>query len=210
VSDRPAIDLVIKFGRALLGDAPGAARATRELAQLTRPASAGRILVVPGGGALADAVREVDRRYARSQYALTDDAAHWMAILAMDQYAYALASLDPDAVVVEAPEDAVAALHRGRLPVLAPHRWLRRADPLPHCWDVTSDSIAAWVAGAVGARHLLLVKPVPGSVATLSDPYVARALSLAPGPAPDVHTCTADDVVRAATALAALVPVAGL
>ena len=46
----------------------------------------------------------------------------------------------------------------GRVPVLAPSRWLREADPLPHSWDVTSDSIAAWVAGQAGASTLVLVK----------------------------------------------------
>ncbi len=29
---------------------------------------------------------------------------------------------------------------------------------LPHGWDVTSDSIAAWVAGQLGARCLVLLK----------------------------------------------------
>ena len=38
------------------------------------------MLIVPGGGPFADAVREVDRRVG-----LGDDAAHWMAVLAMDQ-----------------------------------------------------------------------------------------------------------------------------
>jgi aspartokinase-like uncharacterized kinase len=204
VSDRPTIDLVVKFGGALLRDAPAAARATRELAQLTTPASAVRILVVPGGGALADAVRGLDR-----SYALSDDAAHWMAILAMDQNAHAVASLDRDAMVVETAEEAVAALDSAHLPVLAPSRWLRRVDPLPHSWEVTSDSIAAWVAGALGARYLLLVKPAPGSAAQLSDPYLERALSLAPDFSPEAQVCAAGDVRRAATALAAAVSAAG-
>ena len=51
------------------------------------------------------------------------------------------------------------ALKAGSVPVLAPLRWLRNADPLPHSWDVTSDSIAAWMAGEFGAADLLLVKP---------------------------------------------------
>ena len=41
------------------------------------------ILVVPGGGAFADVVRDV---YGKCD--LSDDAAHWMALLAMDQYGY--------------------------------------------------------------------------------------------------------------------------
>ena len=53
-----------------------------------------------------------------------------------------------------------AALATRRLPILAPAEWLRAADPLPHSWDVTSDSIAAWVAGQVFARQLVLLKSV--------------------------------------------------
>jgi aspartokinase-like uncharacterized kinase len=61
------------------------------------------------------------------------------------------------------------------VPVLAPSRWLRAADPLPHSWDVTSDSLAAWIAGAVGARRLLLIKPA-GASGDMVDAYFARTL----------------------------------
>ena len=43
--------------------------------------------------------------------------------------------------------------------MLAPYRWMRAADVLPHSWDVTSDSVAAFVAGALDAARLVLVKP---------------------------------------------------
>jgi hypothetical protein len=53
---------------------------------------------------------------------------------------------------------------------------MQQDDPLPHSWDVTSDSIAAWVCGAVGADRLILVKP-PGAVGgSLTDAYFQRAL----------------------------------
>ena len=123
------IDTVVKLGGAVLAEGSLTA-----LAGIPRD---GRTLIVPGGGPFADMVRAVDDRFD-----IGDDAAHWAAILAMDQYANALATLVPG------------------LPILAPYRWLRAVDPLPHSWDVTSDSIAAWVAHAVGAERLLLVKPV--------------------------------------------------
>ena len=70
----------------------------------------------------------------------------------------------------------LALLAAGRVPVIAPYRWLREADPLPHSWDVTSDSIAAWLASALGAARLVLVKP-PG--ATGDDALSAPAVKLA-------------------------------
>src|SRR5262249_22103589 len=134
-------------------------------------------LVVPGGGPFADAVRAADR-----QLTLSDDAAHWMAVLAMDQYAYLIVDRLNGGMLVQDRRAIEAALDGERVPVLAPFRWLRETDPLPRSWDVTGDSIAAWVAAAVGARRLVLVKPpsavpIAGGDATLVDAHFARAAS---------------------------------
>jgi hypothetical protein len=58
--------------------------------------------------------------------------------------------------------------------VLAPARWLRAADVFPPSWDVTSDSVAAFVAGALDVERLVVVKPVSGG-RELLDPYFDRA-----------------------------------
>jgi aspartokinase-like uncharacterized kinase len=121
-----------------------------------------------------------------------------MAILAMDQYGHLLARLARGARIAESRHQ----LAPGRLNVLLPSAWLRRSDPLPHSWDVTSDSIAAWVARTLRVRRLLLVKHEDGFIAPLHgpgclapherqlilgafrgavDPYFARALDPAIG-----------------------------
>lgn len=115
------------------------------------------LLVVPGGGAWADVVREHAARFP-----LSDSTAHWMAILAMDQFGLLLADLTPGCRAVRSLGEARAAWKEGGAAVLLPHDWLRRADPLPHSWDVTSDSIAAWVAAEVEASLLVLLKDVDG------------------------------------------------
>jgi aspartokinase-like uncharacterized kinase len=127
------------------------------------------LVVVPGGGPFADAVRELD-----SRMTISADAAHWMAILAMDQYAHVLADQIAGAVLVEEPGDVSDAVGEGRVAVLAPSRWMRSADVLPHSWDVTSDSIAAFVAGALGAIRLVLIKPTEQGNPV--DPYFWTAL----------------------------------
>jgi aspartokinase-like uncharacterized kinase len=129
-----------------------------------------RILVVPGGGPFADTVREFDRTMG-----LSTDAAHWMAILAMDQYAHVLAERIPGAVLIEEPGSLLQVLAAGWVAVLAPSRWMRSADVLPHSWEVTSDSIAAFVAGALDAARLILIKPAT-EVSDPLDPHFATTL----------------------------------
>jgi (4-(4-[2-(gamma-L-glutamylamino)ethyl]phenoxymethyl)furan-2-yl)methanamine synthase len=174
--ERGRIEIVVKVGGGLL-EHDGALSAV--LAVINRSA---RTLIVPGGGPFADAVRDADRTVG-----LGDDAAHWMAVLAMDQYAELLVTQLPRGERVASLREAEAAIAAGRLPVLAPSRWLRQADPLPHSWDVTSDSIAAWVAGEAGASTLILVKP-PGATGALTDAYFERAMR----PGIESLTLTAD------------------
>jgi aspartokinase-like uncharacterized kinase len=157
------VDVVVKVGGRLLRHVDDFQAV---LSTIDSAARARRILIVPGGGPFADAVRTVDARLH-----LSDDAAHWMAVLAMDQYAWVIADRLTRSAFVMDPDAIRDALDVGRLPVLAPFHWMRRVDPLPHSWDVTSDSIAAWVAGAVGASRLVLVKP-PGADARSEDKLV--------------------------------------
>ena len=157
----------MKLGGGVLADRAAFASVLDAISDIAR---CRRVLIVPGGGPFADAVREVDRREG-----LADDAAHWMAILAMDQYAELIVSRLPRSVRISRIDEIAHGLNAGMIPVLAPSRWLRDADPLPHTWDVTSDSIAAWIAGAVGAAQLVLVKPA-GAAGDVVDPYFARAL----------------------------------
>ncbi len=142
---------VIKIGGGLLG-VPGALETV--CATVGAMGRREAIVVVPGGGPFAEVVRDLGRGAG-----LSADAAHWMAILAMDQYAHMLAERIDGAVLVEESGAIAGALAAGRVVVLAPSRWLRAADPLPHSWDATSDSVAAFVAGALDARRLVLVKP---------------------------------------------------
>jgi aspartokinase-like uncharacterized kinase len=109
------------------------------------------LLVVPGGAGFADAVRDADRRFA-----LSPATSHRMAILAMEQFGWLLSELIPGA---ERRAD-LTRVGAGRTTVLLPAAL--PLDALPASWDVTSDSIAAWVADRAGAERLVLVKEVDG------------------------------------------------
>ena len=160
---------VVKVGGGLLGESGALDRVCEAVAGLGRREP---LVVVPGGGPLADAVRELDR-----EVGLSPEAAHWMAILAMDQYAHLLSERISGGRLVEEPGAIAAVLAAGEIAVLAPTRWLRAADPLPHSWDATSDTVAAFVAGALDAVRLVLVKPACHSAAPgMVDPCFASVL----------------------------------
>jgi aspartokinase-like uncharacterized kinase len=159
--------LVVKVGGGLSA-LPGALDAVcRAVSDLGRTR---RIVVVPGGGPFADAVRTFE-----ALHRLSADAAHWMAILAMDQYAHVLAERIAGARMVEEPGGIDEAIGQAGVAVLAPSRWMRAADVLPHTWQATSDSVAAFVAGALDAERLILVKPAPESETTV-DPCFRSVL----------------------------------
>lgn len=147
------LDAVIKCGGSLTRG-NGVPALGRQLAQL---GCQYRLLVVPGGGPFADVVRTADRRYG-----LSDAAAHWMAVLAMDQYGYLLSGLIPDSRLTKDLQDARRIARAKRIPVLLPFDLLSRTDPLPHRWSVTADSISAWITALIGAPRLILLKDVDG------------------------------------------------
>jgi aspartokinase-like uncharacterized kinase len=151
VGDRPP--LVVKIGGGLLraSGMEGLRRASAEAAEL---ATRGPVLVVPGGGPFADAVRAVD-----AQVGLADDVAHGLALRAMDQLGVLLRPLLPGA---ELTCGLVAP--RGLALLRAVPAFEDRPD-VPQSWSVTSDSLAVLAAAAVGAGEAILLKPVDGVLA---------------------------------------------
>jgi aspartokinase-like uncharacterized kinase len=152
-ADALAFDAVLKVGGSL-GRGQGLARLCQEIARLGRER---RLLVVPGGGVFADQVRSAYRIHH-----LGETAAHRMALLAMDQYGLLLADLLPGSLATADLLSARRAAAQGRVAVLLPAALVNQADPLPHSWQVTSDSIAAWIAGLVKTELLVLIKDVEG------------------------------------------------
>ena len=116
---------------------------------------AGHVVLVPGGGPFADAVRD-----AQARMGFDDRAAHHMALLAMDQYGCALASLVGNVTRATSAQAIHQALNRGEVPVWSPAAMVLAAGEIPASWEVTADSLAAWLAGQIGAAHLVLVKQV--------------------------------------------------
>jgi aspartokinase-like uncharacterized kinase len=126
------------------------------------------VVVVAGGGPFADVVRQ-----AQAAMGFDDRAAHRMAILAMAQFAEAIASLD-DRLVLADSEGAIAAALERRQPVLWNPVPLALDPAIPHGWEVTSDSLAAWLAQRLGAAHLIVVKQIGRQQPPLSRHLLAE------------------------------------
>lgn len=118
-------------------------------------ARAGGIVIVPGGGPFAGAVRA-----AQAPMGFDDRAAHRMGLLAMEQYGCALASLDERLTLADSLAAIGRGLAAGTVPVWLPAQMALTDASLPQSWDVTSDSLAAWLAGRIGAARLLLIKHI--------------------------------------------------
>jgi len=143
---------VVKVGGSLFDLPELGPRLLRWLTELT----AADVLLVPGGGPTADAIRDLDQRHGLGQ-----EKAHWLALRALTLNAHVLANLLPGFRVVESTAERL-----GGKAVLDPHAFCladerdHPAAALAHSWTVTSDSIAARVAIASGARQLILLKSV--------------------------------------------------
>lgn len=132
--------------------------------------AAADIVVVPGGGPFADQVRALQQ-----SWGLDDSEAHRLAIGAMELFASVLISLEPRLDPAADPDEIAGVLGRGRVPVWLPARMTIGEPGIPESWDVTSDSLAAWLAGRLAAKRLLLVKSAAPPAETVGAAALARA-----------------------------------
>lgn len=161
---------IVKLGGSVF-DAPQLA----DWLQLFATEGAGRLVVVPGGGRFADAVRDEQARLG-----FDDLAAHNMAVLAMAQAAEMLHARQPALRLVRDAGALPGALRDGAAALWQPFDALRDVPDALTSWDVSADSLAAWLASRLQARRLVLVKwhaaPPHQRIADLVDAgYVDRA-----------------------------------
>lgn len=139
---------VVKIG----GSLSAAPDRRRRLLNAIADGTQGACIVVPGGGGFAEAVREDQIRDG-----FDDATAHRLALDAMGRMAALFREIEPKLIrTVDPWNEGPRSIARVWDPAA-----LRDGHPdIPETWDVTSDSLALWLAARLGARRCVLVKSV--------------------------------------------------
>lgn len=139
---------VIKLGGSLLGTP-----ALAHWLNIIHQHGDGRVVIVPGGSVFADAVRE-----AQLISGVNDSTAHQLALLAMDQYGLMLAAMHEGLVTASSELELAERSYQHRGIVWLPSKMVMMDEDIPQNWEVTSDSLSAWLAKKINAQYLVIVK----------------------------------------------------
>ncbi len=151
----PTSNASTRSGRPTVVKLGGSLAESMRLASILEIVAAARqpLVVVPGGGAFADAVRR-----AQADFGFSDAAAHRMALLAMHQTGLMLAALNPRLKPVESITEIKRALAGTPIPVWLPLKLAQSDRRVPADWSTTSDGLAARLAERLGRAPVVLVK----------------------------------------------------
>ena len=147
--------VIFKIGGKVLENFEDLNSTISQLTQLYEKGRIKRIILIPGGGSLANFIRKV-----HSELNFTEELAHWMGIISMNYNGIELGKNFPEL-------DAIEDINRLKkldkcFCIFLPYRFLKEIDRLPHSWDVTSDSITLFLAKELEISHCFLIKDIDG------------------------------------------------
>jgi len=146
---------IFKIGGKILENSKNIESTISQLTQLYEENILQKILLIPGGGSYANFIRKIDE-----ELKLGVDLAHWMAVYSMNYNGIELNRKYPRLECIEELEKFQDA--KKMFCVFLPYNYLRKNDTLPHSWDVTSDSIAHYIAYKLHLNRCFLIKDVEG------------------------------------------------
>jgi 5-(aminomethyl)-3-furanmethanol phosphate kinase len=168
MKNTPPILRVVKVGGSLL-DWPELPAALQKWLDVQPPALN---ILLCGCGALGDTIRRADR-----DFSLGEEVSHWLCVDLLSTTARLLAAIVPAAAYAdqfEQLEQLALARNPGNV-VFSPREFMRSHEaalpgqPLPICWSVTTDSIAARLAQILSADELVILKSADAANASLSE-----------------------------------------
>ncbi|MFX1260348.1 MAG: hypothetical protein ACFFAN_21060 [Promethearchaeota archaeon] len=147
--------IIVKIGGKILENSEDLKATLTQFKELLSQKRIQKIIIIPGGGSYANFVRKLDLKLN-----VEDDLVHWMAILAMDQNGIFLSQQYKEIDCIKNIDDLKNS--NCDISVFLPYEFLSQNDELPHSWDVTSDSIALYIASQLGIDECLLIKDIDG------------------------------------------------
>lgn len=112
----------------------------------------GQVVIVPGGGFLADGVRQ-----AQKLTHIPEEVAHRMAVLCMNQYGILMRGLNHKLVGANTELELAERGWQHRGIIWFPSQMVHHDIDLIKDKDMRADSLAAWLAGKLSAANLLIV-----------------------------------------------------
>jgi len=146
---RGRFDAILKVGGSVIWGhaASGCADALEEAGRTKK------LLVIPGGGAPDNLIEKQ-----HNSTPLDGRVFHQMTLLAQDQSGLLFSNKRSHIVPVRTVDEAELIASSGKVAVLLPHNLLMTIDVFRYTNRVTSDSMAAYVAGLLRCDHFILVK----------------------------------------------------
>lgn len=146
---------IFKIGGKILDNSKNLINTIAQFTQLFEDEIIKKIILIPGGGTIANFVRNIYR-----EFQFNDDLAHWIGIYSMDYNGLELKRKFPHLQIYKDYEKLQK--ENKVISIFLPFKYLKSKDVLPHIWDVTSDSIAFYLAIKFGLNECFLIKDVDG------------------------------------------------
>ena len=135
------IEWVIKIGGSLF---------PKHAIELTKNLKNTKTLIITGGGEFANTIRKYDK-----SEKFSNDITHQTAIECMDIISKLLNDKFTFTQTINNLQEANQATQNNKIPILLCSEFLKDKDPFEHSWNVTSDSIAAYISQLLNAKLLI-------------------------------------------------------
>jgi hypothetical protein len=154
--------LIVKIGGKILENKENLESTIAQFKHICENDIVQKIIIIPGGGTYANFVRRIDEKIS-----IGDELSHWMAIFAMNCNGIELSQKYNDIKYF----DNLVEIKKSneRIVIFLPYDFINQRDELLHSWDVTSDSIALYIAHHLGIKDCFLIKDIDGIISNNNE-----------------------------------------